>query len=132
MNGYKNAAVEAARWIASSMGRGPAEGWAAAVAREFPTSESSQKKSCPRDAFLGLCEEGLVKGVVSGDYTRSEKNKKYAVEAVRLLSCEPELAVDIPGLWHRVLNGEPKAYNQQMHVVIGLWNEGFITRFKNE
>jgi hypothetical protein len=46
---------------------------------------SAQKKGCPRGAFLGLCEEGLVKGIPAGNYTTSKDNKAYAVRAAELL-----------------------------------------------
>ena len=34
-----------------------------------------------RGAFLGLCEEGLVKGIPAGKYSASKDNKQYAVRA---------------------------------------------------
>lgn len=51
-----------------------------------------KKKGCPRNAFLGLYEEGLVKGIPSGNYTRSKKNKEYAIKAVKILKGAPELS----------------------------------------
>lgn len=48
-------------------------------------SKSSQKKGCPKNTFLGLCEEGLVKGISKGKYTKSVKNKEYALKAIELL-----------------------------------------------
>lgn len=132
VNGYQSAAVEAASLIASNSGCGPAKGWSAAVAHQFPASASLRSKGCPRGAFLGLCEEGFVIGVAAGDYTRSKRNKAYAVAAVRLLFREPALAENIPTLWDRVLNGEAKVHNHQMNVVIGLWNAGLITHPKRE
>jgi hypothetical protein len=50
----------------------------------YPTSPTSRKKDCPRGAFLGLCEEGLVKGIPAGKYTASKDNKAYAVRAAAL------------------------------------------------
>jgi hypothetical protein len=44
-----------------------------------------KKKGCPKGTFLGLCEEGLVKGIPKGNYTKSVKNKKYAIKAVTVL-----------------------------------------------
>jgi hypothetical protein len=104
----------------------PRDAWLEAVERHFPSSPTSQEKGCPRDAFLGLCEEGLVRGVSAGSYTRSEKNKRYAVDAIKLLKKEPELARSESVLWSRVLCGENKAPNAQMDVVISLWREDFI------
>jgi len=39
-------------------------------------------KGCPRGAFLELCEAGMIKGIASGKYTRSKRNKEYAIDAV--------------------------------------------------
>jgi hypothetical protein len=95
-----------------------------AVAVAFPESASLQEKGCPLDAFLGLCEEGLVSGVPAGTYTRSVKNKQHAVEAVGLLRFDPSLAANTSALWRRVAGD--KKHNAQMDVVIGLWRAGVI------
>ena len=39
-----------------------------------------------RGAFLGLCEEGLIKGIPSGQYMASRDDKAYAVRAAALLA----------------------------------------------
>lgn len=36
---------------------------------------TSQRKGCPKGVYLGLCEEGLVKGIPKGKYTKSKKIK---------------------------------------------------------
>ncbi|MGN7083037.1 DUF6979 family protein, partial [Neisseria sp. P0001.S005] len=33
------------------------------IAASFPIKESIRKKGCPKNAFLGLCRAGLVKGI---------------------------------------------------------------------
>jgi hypothetical protein len=110
------------------MGMTPSEAWNVAASEIFPLSESLQKKSCPRNAYLGLCEEGLVAGVSGNTYRRSRYNKDYAVRAVKLLKEEPELANTSPGtLWERVILGKAKKHNSQMHVVLSLWQEGLLT-----
>jgi hypothetical protein len=38
----------------------PLTAWNASARAVFPNSESSQKKGCPKDAFLGLCEEEIT------------------------------------------------------------------------
>lgn len=107
----------------------PDDAWRAAAREVFPTSAASQSKNCPKGAYLGLCEAGLVKGVASGDYTSSQRNKAYALEAVRLLRRKPELAKE-PGaanaLWRLVLKGADKKPNSQMDVVLALWEAGQI------
>lgn len=52
----------------------PMEAWEK-VAFVLFDSESSQEKGCPKNTFLGLCEEGLVKGISKGNYTKSVKIK---------------------------------------------------------
>lgn len=44
-----------------------------AVEEVFPNSKSSQEKSCPKNAFLGLCEEGLVKGITKRELYKVRK-----------------------------------------------------------
>ncbi len=63
----------------------PADRWLEATAVVFPRSPSSQIKSCPKGAFLGLCEEGVVQGIESGTYTTSTDNKRYALRGLALL-----------------------------------------------
>ena len=94
----------------------------------FPNSPAAQEKGCPRGAFLGLCEEGLVVGVDQGSYTRSTLNKQYAVVGVQRLAANPSLATDATRLWQLVQHGIPKAPNGQMDVVISLWDQGMILR----
>ena len=111
----------------SSAGTGPAKRWESAMEKLYPTSPSAQKKGCPRGAFLGLCEEGLVKGIPAGRYTASKENKAYAVQAVVLLT-EGARNWSIGELWRAVSNGAEKTHNSQMDVVLALWNNGLIVR----
>ena len=50
--------------------------WEICAQVAYPDSETSQSKSCPKDAFLSLCEEGKVDRIPSGKYTRSIDNKR--------------------------------------------------------
>jgi hypothetical protein len=103
----------------------PCNAWDEAAAFVFPTQLSSRQKSCPRSAFLGLCEEGKVKGVRSGDYTSSKANKSYATDALALLQSSPNLTTK--DLWDKVIsNADPKVHNSQMNVVAALFNEGYL------
>jgi hypothetical protein len=94
--------------------------------RLYPTSPTARRKSCPRGAFLGLCEEGLVKGIPAGQYTASKENKAYAVNAAALLA-EEKQTWSASGLWRAVANPE-KTHDSQMDVVLALWKNGFIVR----
>lgn len=126
MGRYGETALRAIRLLLDNGVATPEEAWEKAAAEVFPQSPSSQEKACPKGAFLGLCEEGLVRGVKAGDYTHSVENKKYAVRALELLARDPSLANDDQLLWARVLNGERKAPNSQMDVVLSLWTANLI------
>lgn len=82
-------------------------------------------KGCPRGAFLGLCEEGLIKGIPCGSYTKSKKNKQYAIDAVEIL--KENLGKDLgkKELWYKI-TGNKKSYNSQMDIVLELFNRGYI------
>ena len=128
MGQFGQASVDAVHKLRKSKGKKPSDAWDQAVS-SFPAS--SQNKSCPHDAFLGLCEVGMVRGVVSGKYTRSRKNKKYAVKAANMLKANPSLvSLGEIGLWQKVMKslGEPvgKVHNQQMDVVLMLFHNGLI------
>jgi len=126
---YAMAALAATKMVKD--GLEPPEAWRRAVALSCP-SLSSQVKPCPKGAFLGLCEEGLVSGVPAapaGSYTASQKNKDYAVRAVSILRRLPAGTVPNPAtLWVNVLGGEWKQPNGQMEVVLALWTAGLIPR----
>ncbi|MDD9812172.1 MAG: hypothetical protein OXU71_10785 [Gammaproteobacteria bacterium] len=105
----------------------PRIAWTEAVKSETK-SINMRSKVCPRSAYLGLCEYGLVKGVPRGEYLKksSEKlNKKHAVDAVTKLRKTPELKNKPMKLWRLVIP-EPKQHDGQMHVVTALWKSGLI------
>ena len=108
----------------------PIEAWKIAASQVFPDSLSSQVKSCPRSTFLGLCEDGYITNVAEGNYTRSQKNKEYAIKALSLIADNPELLSDKDKLWIKVIDGEKKKQNSQMDIVITLWNDGVIDKKK--
>lgn len=128
MGCYGEAAVKAVEMLRDGEEASPVEAWACAVRKVFPGSQSSRKKGCPRGSFLGLCEEGKVQGVPSGNYTKSEKNKQYALAAVKLLESDPALMSNHKLLWTSVLDGVVKVHNHQMTVVLALWSAGLLLR----
>jgi hypothetical protein len=103
------------------------DAWDYAVSRRSK-SVSSCTKACPKDAFLGLCEAGLVKGIPAGKYgaPRDNRNGRYAVDAYNILHAEPKLANDKNALWERI--PEPKARNEnsQMDVLLTLLNNRML------
>jgi len=91
----------------------------------YPTSPIARKKGSPRGAFLGLCEEGLVKGIPAGDYGAPKANKGYAVRAAVLLS-EGTQRWSISTLWQAVVDQAEKEHSGQMDVVLALWKNGLL------
>ena len=126
MNNYGKAALRAVQLYATGLYDSPEEAWLKAVSEIFGVGSSSAKKACPKNAFLGLCEEGSVKGIPHGSYTRSEKNKRYALAAVAELKRNPQLVDDPNLLWKIIMAGESKAHNSQMDVVTALWEHELI------
>lgn len=130
MKAYGEVAVRAAELIRSYSVESVTEAWNTTASAVFLHSSSLQEKGCPRSAFLGLCEKGLVSGVPAapdGVYTRSVANKEYAVKAVQLLKQNAALATIKPEeLWELVMSGVDKKHNSQMDVVLGLWQQGLI------
>lgn len=101
-----------------------------AAEKVFPDQRSSRDKGCPRCAFLGLAEEGLIVGISSGRYTNSVDNKRYALAAVALLRERPGLCEEPSGMWRCIMckENENKKHTNQMDVVVGLWKNGDIER----
>ena len=118
-------------------GIGPVESYQNAARLLLGHSESMQKKPCPKGAFLGLCEDGYVKGVAKGSYTGSERSKSYAVDAVKLLISNPDLErYDSDSLWKEMAKvnvyqlEQPRKNGSQgeMLVVRTLWANGAINK----
>ncbi len=127
MSEYGVAAVKAVELYIRG-GTLPRQAWERVTIDIFGEGTSSQTKGCPRDAFLGLCEEGMIKDIPAGTYTHSQKNRKYAVDAVMILMQVPSLASHPAALWNKVIGDQEKAHNQQMSVVIALWSNSLIRR----
>lgn len=125
MGTYGKSAILAVKLIDSKQVRDPLQAWERATSI-LMKNKWSQKKNCPRGAFLGLCEEGLVKGIPKGDYTRSVKNKGYAVKAVELLHQTSTLPKKSE-LWGKI-TGNKIAYSGQLDVVLSLWDNDLILK----
>lgn len=106
-------------------GTDPVDAWKRAAQQIFPTQKASRDKGCPKCAFLGLAEDGIIKGITKGSYTKSADNKYYAVSAVDQLRANPNLVNDKATLW-RLVSGGAKQHNGQLDVVIDLWKNGDI------
>ncbi len=104
----------------------PVKAWDIATMQVFPDSISSRNKGCPKNSFLGLCEDGYIVNVTRGSYTRSEKNKNYAIKAISLLNTNPMLTER--ELWKLVIDKPNKKHNYQMDVVKTLWDNKYINQ----
>jgi hypothetical protein len=126
---YALSAITAAK-LASEKNLTPVDAWAKAVVKEFPNSISSQLKGCPKNAFLGLCEDGLIKGIPRGKYSRSVLNKHYAVTAIEFLREWKNSKLSPLDLWPAVLKKldehSKKQHNSQMNVVLALWDADLL------
>ncbi len=126
MGKYGKAAISAVHLLAKNEAMSPRMAWATAVQDIFPSSESSQSKGCPRDAFLALCGLGAVRNVTVGTYTRSIKNRAYVERALAAIRSDPSLADDEKALWLIVIGDQRKVHNSQMDVVSTLFLNGYI------
>jgi hypothetical protein len=126
MRSYGEVTIRAIHLFTIGLVGSPKEAWSRAAGEIFGAGTSSARKGCPQNAFLGLCEEGLVKGIPGGQYTRSLKNKQYALDAIAVLRRNPELATDPDALWNSVMGNERKTHNCQMDVVVALWERGLV------
>src|ERR1700761_6151926 len=107
-NRYGEAALIAAR-----DGTDPVAGWEKALLQLYPTSAAARNKGGPRGAFLGLYEEGMVKGIPAGKYTGSKDHKDCAVRAVGLLA-EGTRSLSTVALWNAVTGDSGKTHSGQM------------------
>jgi hypothetical protein len=126
MGKYGNATIKAVKLIETKLADSPIIAWDMATTEVFGKGTSGQTKGCPRNTFLGLCEEGKVKGIHPGNYAKSKRNKEYALKALQILKDTPSLSSEQELLWLKVQNGESKTHNYQMDVVCALWNDGLI------
>ena len=70
-----------------------------------------------------------MSGVRKANYTSGKKNKQYALDAYKLIR-QCRVKVDMSSdekvnILRAVVIGN-KAYNQQMHVVVALWDAGLL------
>ena len=121
-NRYGEAALLAVRMELYGKALTPVERWQDAVGKVYPTTPVGQKKRGPREAFVGLCDAGLVKGIAAGEHGGVNRNRDYAIEAVRLLRAGEHKTVS--QLWSAV--GDNAEHGAQIDVVLALWKNGLI------
>ncbi|MGH9431517.1 MAG: DUF6979 family protein [Terriglobia bacterium] len=124
MGQYGNAAIRATELVSENPALSTQDAWDAAI-KECSDCIESQKKVCPRKAYLGLCEAGVVRGIQSGGFAGKSANGEYAVRAYELLLSDPSLVKNKGLLW-RSVNANAKHENGQMDVVISLWEHRLL------
>jgi hypothetical protein len=83
MNKYAHAALNAVKLIETNQASTPLVAWNIATTETCGEGTWAQKKGCPKNAYLGLCEAGLVMGIPQGSYTErsnSQKNKDAVMD----------------------------------------------------
>lgn len=111
MNKYSQIALKAAKYVKE--GLNPEEAWEKASCEIFEKGSNSQKKGCPKNAFIGLY----------GINTNS-KNAQYAIKALNYLKDNKINDITTKELWDIV--GVGISHNHQMNVVLALYKEGMI------
>lgn len=98
--------------------------WGKAMLEFYPNQEPSRKKGCPKNAFLGLCESGMVVGILPGNYgvRPNSLNKKYAIEAALIVLGGD---TDKKTIWERVSKSK-KAHNSQVDIVLAINSAGLL------
>lgn len=135
---YGKVAIAAAG-LAAGNKMTPQEVWKKACDVIWPDKtrhKSCRKKGCPQNAFLGLCEVGMIKKIPKESDTATPPvvNKDYAIKAVEILIKDSNLSKERYGyktkLWKKVMEElgkeTSKSQNNQMDVVLSLWNKGYI------
>lgn len=118
-------AVKAVELLHKGIVKSPQEAWKKA-GNEILEKRVYVEKGCPKSAFLGLCEEGLVKGVPAGRYTRSTRNKKYTIDGYNALKKNPSLRYDIKAFWDYVKPNETISHNYQLDVLVHLYESSLL------
>jgi hypothetical protein len=130
MGQYSRVATRAAQLLEQKVESNPEQAWARAAKEIILKSKKSQEKCCPKLAFIGLCEKGLIQGFEgSPEATPNRQNKKYAIKAVEILQQHGNINKD--ELWDIVTDEFGKVglrHNGQMDVVVALWEKGWINK----
>lgn len=124
---YADVAVLAVHQLGSESSVSAREAWKIAAAEAFPNSPSMQAKGCPRTIFLTVCASGALAGIAATGDVGDSENARHALDCLVLLGKHPSYVdMDPRKLWVLVTDGSGKAYNQQMHVVLGLAKAGLL------
>ena len=122
---FGDTALKARELLIKGVACTPRQAWNLAGVELFHR-ESYLSKGCPRAAFIGLCEKGLVKGVAAGDYSAGTMNKQYTLKALKMLRENPEWRFTKSRWWLEVTKDNQISHNHQLDVLIALYVNGFL------
>lgn len=107
----------------SNLGLSPLMAWRKATMEIFGDTPG-QKRGAPKAIFLSLCEEGLVRGIPKGNYSRAHKTKLYALKAIQIIKNSKKEFTPIE-LWNKVQN-KGLVNHYHMDVVLGLYENNLL------
>jgi len=105
--------------------------WQTAMNELYPSSAAAREKGGPRNAYLGLCEAGMVVGVSTKEDAASRKSMNYAVRAAELLLANQQ-HWSISALWSAVCDDPKRKHTGQMDVVMALYKNHRLQEAKPE
>ncbi len=125
MSKYAQAAVDTVRRNQGKNSPDMRQEWDKTMVEYFPGKKPSREKGCPRNAFLGLSEEGRIIGIPAGNYgvRKGNVNKRYAIDATRFLQAGGKSEKN--QLWAAVTDAKKTQYHQ-MEIVLALLREGML------
>lgn len=87
----------------------------------------SIKKNCPRNVFLGLCEEGLIKNIPAKSYGAGGINKARALGLLEIAKLDSEVSVAECYRRYRAKDSNlPAGENGRADVVLSLLKANLI------
>lgn len=122
---FGNTALRARELLIEGEASTPRDAWNMAGGELFHRT-TYFSKGCPRAAFIGLCEEGLIKGIPAGDYSAGEKNKKHTLKALQLLKEKANWKLNKTQWWNAATKDNPISHNHQLDVLLSLYENGFL------
>ncbi len=95
MTKYGQAAVNAVS-ISKIQNFSPSDAWDKSC-KALGTTQKAKYKPCPRTVFLGLCEQGYVKGISKGKYLK--RNDQFLINKYRALALRENIFSQYNGQW---------------------------------
>ena len=120
--------------ILASGGLHPVEAWIGSLDEFYVGAQllNQLQHTCPKWAFAGLCDRGVVRGVSAGSCGEAvgKRSAQFALDALEMARRDSALVTDKRELKHRVF-GRPgsddyRRPNGEVEVLLGLWEAGSL------